>query len=249
MSVSLNAVLAPDATDGFTIPSEQRDFPDWHQGRPVFAVWAIAVEDAAVVTRLRDLREALGGLLLPGCERQPHVTLQICGFPAAMATRHDDFTMAHLSAHVDALAAERPEPFNLSIGDAFSFASAACLAVHDDAGTLLRCRAAWQRAAPGSDCTPYVPHVTAGLYANAWPLMQVQNRLLSMQSLRRLPLRVRCLDWMAYDSRRIGGPLHTLLRVDLASGEVQVPDATRLRTAFAAVTAKTETEGPEPCFP
>ena len=215
-----------------TIASRIGDFPEWHRGRPCYAVWAIALDDAAIQARLDGLRRALHGLLLPGGARQPHVTLQVCGFPAALPARPDDFGPQQLQAQLDALAGAAA--FELHIGGAFSFVSAACLSVRDPAGSLARLRAAVEQAAPCSDATPSVPHVTAGLYAGAWPLREVRARL---QPLRRAPplrLQVEALEWMSYDSRHVAGPLRPLLRVDLAGGCVRVVDPDGLRAAFAA---------------
>ena len=58
-----------------TLPSEQRDFVEWHRGRPHYAVWAVALDDAAIDARLDQLRAALQPLLLPDYRRQPHITL------------------------------------------------------------------------------------------------------------------------------------------------------------------------------
>jgi 2'-5' RNA ligase len=237
MHSALNRLRQPEACHGFTIASELRDFPGWHRGRPDFAVWAIAVEDAVVDERLCKLRETLDGRLLPAYERQPHVTVLVCGFPVIVSRRLDDFDTAHLAAQVDALGRWRPGPFDLTIGDAFTFASAAFLSIHDDAGSLRRLRSILQGAAPGSDSTPYVPHLTAGLYAGSWPLREVHARLRSIPSSRALALRVRSLDWMCYRSHRIAGPLRRLLRVDLASGQVHVPDVGLLQATFDAAQA------------
>ncbi|MFT3666765.1 2'-5' RNA ligase family protein [Piscinibacter sp.] len=217
---------------GLTLASEPRDFPDWHLGRPRFALWAIALDDADVDTRLARVREALGGLLLAGYRRQPHLTVQVCGFPVAAPARHDDFGAGRLEAQLDALARSRAAPFELRIGDAFSFTSAACLSVQGDA--LPPLRASLQRAAPSSDATPYVAHVTAGLYAGAWPLREVHERLASIPPAPALRVRVRALDWMCYDSADIAGPLQTLLRFDLDGGGVRVADAALLRAVFGA---------------
>ena len=186
-----------------TQPSEQRDFPDWHRGRPRFAVWAIAVDQAEVDERLGETRKALQPLLLPGYERRPHITLHICGFPMGDSLYADDFTISHLQQQIAAIAALRLKPFGLRIGGAFSFASAACLAVDDDRGTLQGLRRACRRAAPTFDTTPYVPHVTAGLYKVAWPLVDIERRLRPWAAPQPIAVEVQALDWMVYDSGRI----------------------------------------------
>lgn len=201
--------------DEHTLPSAKRDFVEWHRGRPHYAVWAVALDDAAIDARLAQLRDALQPLLLPGYLRQPHVTLQLCGFVVDSPRQPDDFGPLHLQAHAEALARLRLAPFELRIGGAFSFASAACLAVHDPSSSLPRLRAALSRAAASGDATPYVPHVTAGLYRGTWPMPEVQQRLRALQSLPPIAVPVTQLAWMRYDSAVVGGPLHTLRAFDL----------------------------------
>lgn len=215
---------------GCTLASVARDFPEWHLGRPRFAVWAVALDDDVLHARLQRLRDALDGLLLPAMARQPHVTLHVSGFPSARPRRPDDFGHAALRAQAAALLGAAGGPFALRIGAPFTFRSAACLAVHDG-GRLPPLRAACEAARPGFDATPYVPHVTAGLYAGCWPLAEVHARLARVQA-PPLALPVTAIDWMCYDSRCIGGPLSTLLRVDLAAGRVQVPDVQALQQVF-----------------
>ena len=149
-----------------------------------------------------------------------------------MPLRDDEFSPTQLQAHVDALSENPPPYFALRVGGAFSFVSAACLTVHDDTGALQRLRRAWHHAAPGHDATPYVPHVTAGLYGGAWPMQEVHARLRELATLPEIHLAVKALDWMVYDSGRISGPLRTMLRVELATGRVQVPDRAALNATF-----------------
>lgn len=207
------------AGESLTWPSEQRDFVEWHQGRSRFAVWAIAVDHPEVERRLTAMREALHPLLLPGYQRQAHVTLHICGFPTPSALRRDDFTSARLRAQIDTLHQQRPRPFRLVVGGAFSFVSAACLAVEGH-GDLVRLRRAWIGSAPALQTEPYVPHITAGLYAGAWPLLDIERRLRSLVTLEPVDIEVSAVDWMTYDSGRVGGPLRTELRFDLRHGRV-----------------------------
>ncbi len=214
----MNDPTQPAAT--LTLASEARDFPEWHHGRPYYALWALAIDDAAVEQRLALLRLALQPLLLPGYRRQAHVTLQLCGFPAADARRPDDYGLAQFEAQVAAVQQLRLAPFTLHIGAAFSFVSAPCLAVHDGSGALARLRQAWAGAAPHPDRTPYVPHVTAGLYRDAWPMAEVKCRLQALGPLPEIELSVQHLDWMVYDSAQVGGPLRSLRRFDLAGNRL-----------------------------
>lgn len=216
------------------VPSRERDFREWHLGRPRFAVWAIALADRAVDDRLQHLRADLKGLLCSGYNRQPHITLHVCGFPAATRTRADDFGLDQLQAHLSALQQGTTQPFDLRVGGAFSFSAAACLSVEEPGNSLQRLRAAWHDVAPTWDATPYRPHVTAGFYSGAWRTKMVHARMKAHIAIPAIPLRIRHVDWMCYDSDRIAGPLRTLLRYDLENGQVQVADEGQLRSAFGS---------------
>ena len=205
-----------------TLPSEQRDFVEWHRGRPHYAVWAVALHDPAIDARLEQLRAALQPLLLPGYRRQPHITLQLCGFAVEQPRQADDFGPQQLQAHADALVRLRLPPFELQVGGAFSFASAACLAVHDASDSLTRLRTALSRAVAPGDAPPSVPHLTAGLYRGAWPMHEVQQRLRALQSLPPIAVPVTRLAWMRYDTAVVGGRLRTLSYFDLGSGGLRV---------------------------
>ena len=204
-----------------TLPSEQRNFVEWHRGRPHYAVWAVALHDPAIDARLEQVCAALQPLLLPGYQRQPHITLQLCGFAVDAPRLPDDFGPLHLQAHSDALARLRPPPFELRIGGAFSFASAACLAVHDPSGSLPRLRSALGSMAASVDATRYLPHLTAGLYRGAWPMREVHARLRDLQTLPEIAVAVTQLAWMRYDTAVVGGPLRTLRAFDLQAGSLR----------------------------
>lgn len=215
-----------------TIASQQRDFSEWHLGRPHFAVWALALEDPALDVRLRHVRTALDGHLLRGYERQPHITVHVCGFPTTTARRNDDFAVDELKVQIGALVQSDIVAFDVHVGEPFTFTSAACLSVEDAAGSLTGIRSIWERAAPTWDRTHYVPHVTAGLYAGAWPLAEIEARLRSTPCPSPLALRVRSVDWMCYESARIAGPMRTLIRFDLEPRKAHVVDGKRLRRVF-----------------
>lgn len=219
--------------DDCTVASERRDFPEWHRGRPRFAIWALALDEAVVDARLLRVRAALQPLLLQGYERQAHVTLYVCGFPVAERQHADDFDVSQLRAHIDAALSMTPAPVRFGVGAAFSFVSAACLAVHDRFGDIRRLRRAWYRAAAGYDTTPYVPHVTAGLYRVCTPLKGVELMLRHLVALPEISLQAKFLDWMLYDSSVVGGPLRTVLRVDLTSRCVRASDGATLDSVFA----------------
>lgn len=172
----LTRARAAFATAGHTIENVRRDFPEWHRGRPHYALWALDVDTAPIRDAMAAADAHLDGLLLDDYRRQAHVTLALCGFPCDTPRHADDFGPEALARQLAALEASGVEAFTLQVGRLASFTSAPFLAVHDAGGGIARLRRALtgNTAEPGG---PYTPHVTVGLYAGAWPTAEVLPRL------------------------------------------------------------------------
>mgnify|MGYP006204546849 FL=1 len=170
-------------------------------------------------------QRALDGLLLDGYVRQPHITLALCGFPASGPVRaEDEFDDGLIAAQLAALQATAPAAFELGIGGLESFSSAPFLSVHDSTAalaTLRRClRAEGQHPQGG-----YVPHVTVGLYAEAWPTAEVARRFRALDDAAHLPCGITRLSLMGYVAADIGGELFTLADYHLAERRLQWREA------------------------
>ena len=63
------------AAAGQTLQNVRRDFPEWHRGRPRYALWALDVDVAPVREAVAGAASHLDGLLLDNYRRQPHITL------------------------------------------------------------------------------------------------------------------------------------------------------------------------------
>ena len=187
--------------------------------------------------RLDEVRTALHPLLLPGDERQPHITIQICGFPVREARRPADFTPAQLQAQVRTITHLAPSSFRLHIGGTFSFLSAPCLAVSGNGNGLHTLHDLWRPEAQSLMRDRWIPHVTAGLYRHAWPMAEIERRLQTLIGLPPIELEIRALDLMSYDCRRIDGPLQSWLRIELpdedAGTAIRVHTAPALDEVFA----------------
>ena len=115
-----------------TIPSELRDFPEWHRGRKLYAVWILRCdENDAIKAKFKAARAHLSDYLLKHYHRQPHITLFVCGFLVEAHQFNDDFTQAQLMAQVQALGKANIQPLEIEIGAMNSFASAPFLEVRD----------------------------------------------------------------------------------------------------------------------
>jgi 2'-5' RNA ligase len=208
-----------------TLRNEQRDFVEWHRGRAPYVFWGLDVDTPAVVERVAAARLHLDGLLLAGYCRQPHLTLELCGFAGEAPLADDEFGGAYLSAQIAALRQAAPAPFEIEIGALASFTSAPYLRV-GDAG---RCLAALRDSlAVEGSCRllgDYTPHVTVGLYADAWPADSVRSRLHEFVAAELLSCRIERISLMAYAPSEIGGPLQRLGDFHLGRREMCWPDA------------------------
>ncbi len=208
--------------DGKTIRNLRRDFPEWHRGRTHYALWAVDLDLEPVRRRMAAAQGHLGELLLDDYRRQAHITLRLCGFPCAAPRHCDDFSVDQLRAQLQALQALRLQPFEIGIGAALrSFTSAPFLSVTDRDGELARlheCLAVGS-AVPATE--PYVPHLTVGLYAGAWPVAEVRPRLASFAAQEALRLTVRGIQLTTYRAREIGGPLSALADYDFRAARLR----------------------------
>ena len=213
----LTQARAAFAAAGHTIENVRRDFPEWHRGRPHYALWALDVNTAPIRDAMAAAAAHLDGLLLDGYRRQAHVTLALGGFPCDTPQHADDFGPEALARQLAALEASGVEAFTLHVGRLASFTSAPFLAVHDTSGGIARLRRALtgNTTEPGG---PYTPHVTVGLYAGAWPTAEVLPRLDAFDAGPPLSCTIEGVSLMRYAAPDIGGPLETLGRFRFGHG-------------------------------
>ncbi len=199
----------------FTVPSEHRDFVEWHRGREHYAVWALDLDLPQINSSCCRNQRALRELLLPGYRRQAHVTVALCGFPASTAIASDDYTDGHWRDQIGNMAQAGISPFLLEIGGTHSFASAPYLSVRDVSGGLAELHGCLNPGAGIADDAAYVPHLTLGLYRAAWPAALVWQRLASLP-IESCQLEISRVHLMVYQTRVIGGALAKLGYFDLA---------------------------------
>jgi 2'-5' RNA ligase len=220
--------LPPPATarERWTLASRHQDFVDWRRGRTRYALWAI--DAPGQLTAVACMRRHLADYLLPGDQRQPHITLRVCGFPGAAPGLGDDFTPDALQAQIKALESARLSPFTIEIGAPETFTSSPFLSVLDPAGSIARVRRALGGegiSSEGLGEQDFVPHLTVGLYRGRFSLTGVRQRMRSCPGLKNAPLAVRALTLMTYEAAVISGPLSTVAEFDLERQAWRVVDA------------------------
>jgi 2'-5' RNA ligase len=199
-----------------TLACELRDYPEWHKGRRRYGAWVIRTESPAVLARMQQAREILGDWLHPHGQRQAHITLFVCGFIASARQHDDDFTADQLKAQLAVLQQLRPANFELEIGGAESFSSAAYLQVADPEQHLQSIRNALGGLSGEVRQTDYVPHLTLGLYRQALPREQAIQRLQLIPS-EPLRLQVKDIHFATYEAQEQHGPLRYENAVELAN--------------------------------
>jgi len=203
-----------------TIKNLRQDFPDWHRGRPHYALWAIDVDCQAVRRQVQAAEQHLAGLLLDGYCRQPHVTLGISGFLSEQQQCSDNYGAVNLEADVSALKSACIQPFEITVGALSSFSSAPFLHVHDSGGSLYALHALLHSMTDG-ERTQYVPHVTVGLYSDTWSTEMIDLQLDAFPQGSITSCVVSRISLMCYNASEIGGELVTLADYDLALGALQ----------------------------
>ena len=190
--------------------------PEWHLGRQHYAVWLLEIEQTDVLQRLQQARRHLGDWLTDS-HRQAHITLAIAGFLVEQPRYDDDACPQQLAALRQQLREQPPCALTLNIGGLDSFASAAFLAVSDPQRQLPGLR---QQLARGDDFrdSPYLPHLTVGLYRQCLPAIEVQARLRAFTHTQPLHLTCRSLSLCRYQANELQGPLHCIERFPLSPG-------------------------------
>lgn len=208
------------ATASHTLRNEQRDFVEWHRGRTPYVFWGLDVDMPGVVARVTAARQHLDDLLLAAYCRQPHVTLELCGFAGVAPLAVDEFDSAYLSAQILALRQAAPAPFEIEIGGLASFSSTPYLRVIDAHQRITVLRDCLAVAGAYRLAGDYTPHVTVGLYGDAWHAASVCLRLSGFAAGEPLPCRIEQISLMAYEPSQIGGPLRRLGDFHLARREM-----------------------------
>ncbi len=199
-----------------TVRNVRRDFVEWHRGRTPYVLWAIDLDRPAICGRVDEAATHLEGLLLEGYARQPHVTLELCGFAADPPAQPDEFGKDWIAAQCAALQSAGLAPFEIEIGALSSFSSAPFLQLADAGGHIAAVRAALAIEGTHRLLGRYVPHVTVGLYRDAWPADAVRARLAGFSAGPALRCTVERISLMGYDPAEIGGSLRRLGEFDLS---------------------------------
>ncbi|MGO4521643.1 2'-5' RNA ligase family protein [Dyella sp. 2RAF44] len=200
-----------------TLVADLRDYPHWRRGRLRYGVWIVPVVDTELLEYIRVARNQLADLLHPSPRRQAHLTVFVCGFHGE-GERDDDFPLQRLGQQVALLEADAGVACSLPLARVDSFASAAFIPVGDPMGRLARWRGVLGECSAEIRQSPYVAHITLGLYRRCVSAAELRQRL---DDVRAPPpsLQASELQYVTYDARDQLGPLQCVRRVALEDAQ------------------------------
>ena len=189
-----------------TIPSIIKDHPEWHRGRRDYSLWLINASTGEICEKVGAAKEHLSAYLLKPYQRQPHITVFVCGFLTDTPLFEDDYSPEQFRVQAQMLEEGKIKPFFLEIGGLSSFSSAPFLEVRDLEGGIERARAALSISVSEIGGGTFTPHITIGLYSGAYSSKIVAGRISTFKS-RPVRLRVERITFATYRAREIAGAL------------------------------------------
>ena len=190
------------------IATELRDYPEWHHGRSDYGLWYIEIDQPELIRYLDQVRTPFSNLLIPSNQRQYHITLFVCGFLTVDSHKYDDdFQIAQLNRQIDLLKQLQLKPFELEITQIDSFSSALFIQIIDREKILEKIRSQLALVSNEIAALQYCPHITIGLYDDAWSSDLVLERIKSFEA-KRIKIQVNQLTFGYYKAQILQGLLY-----------------------------------------
>lgn len=192
-----------------------RDYSEWHKGRSDYGLWYIEIDQPELIQYLDEIQAQFSDLLLPAQQRQYHITLFVCGFlQPAVKQYDDDFQIQQLQQQIKLIETLQLKPFELEITQIDSFSSALFLQIQDQQGVLAQIRQQFAHLSEEIAALEYCPHITLGLYGEAWPGDRVLQRIQQL-SLKTMKIQVKILTFGYYKAQILQGLLYPYQQIEL----------------------------------
>lgn len=202
-------------TETQLIATEMRDYPEWHKGRSDYGLWYIEIDQPELIQYLDEIQAQFSDLLLPAQQRQYHITLFVCGFlQPAVKQYDDDFQIQQLQQQIKLIEALQLKPFELEITQIDSFSSALFLQIQDQQGVLAQIRQQFAHVSEEIAALEYCPHITLGLYGEAWSSAMVLQRI-QQRPLKTIKIQVKKLTFGYYKAQILQGLLYPYQQIEL----------------------------------
>jgi len=197
------------------IATEIRDYPEWHKGRSDYGLWYIEIDQPELIQYLDEIQAQFSDLLLPTQQRQYHITLFVSGFlQPAVKQYDDDFQIQQLQQQIKSLEALQLTTFELEIRQIDSFSSALFLHIKDKDHVLAQIRQQFAQVSGEIAALEYCPHITLGLYREAW-LSDIVLERIQQLSVKTINIEVKKLTFGYYKAQILQGFLYPYRQIEL----------------------------------
>ncbi|AZN69712.1 2'-5' RNA ligase family protein [Acinetobacter haemolyticus] len=191
------------------------DYHEWHRGRCNYGVWYIQINQPDLIQHLDQLQQHFADLLITPNLRQYHITLFVAGFlTEEPAQYNDDFEIIQLNQQIEKLKALQLSDFDLELSHIDSFSSALFVNISDPQNTLDKIRKTLYQVADEIAAPTYCPHITLGLYREAWPSALILERIQTLSS-QKFKVQVNQLTFGYYNAQILQGLLYPYHQVQL----------------------------------
>lgn len=195
-------------TSSKLVKTEIRDYPEWHHGRTDYALWYIEIDQPELVEYLDSIKIHFSDFLIRSNQRQYHITLFVCGFlNTHLSPYNDDFSHKQFLQHLKSINQLQLEPFELELTAIDSFSSALFIQIIDQEKILEKIRSQLSLVSNEIAALQYCPHITIGLYSDAWSSDLVLERIKSFEA-KRIKIQVNQLTFGYYKAQILQGLLY-----------------------------------------
>lgn len=196
-------------------PTVVRDYSEWHRGRSDYGLWYLEIDQPELIEYLDQIRADFSDLLIPANQRQYHITLFVCGFlRSAEKQYNDDFQIQQLQQQMKQLQNLELASFELEIAQLDSFSSALFLQVKDTDQILEKIRRQLASVSDEIAALEYCPHITLGLYREAWQSDRVLERIQQLP-VKKWKVQVKQLTFGYYKAQILQGLLYPYQQIEL----------------------------------
>ena len=208
-SIFTDSLLDFFAAADQTVANVEKDFISWHHGQPYYYFWAVMIDDPSWLTCIQKAQKIVSPFVLPGYQRQPHITILPLGF---------NIDLARWSQAIQSL--PLPNDLELTATALSSFTTCPILEVKEKNKSLHRIRRCLSKVQYDSNMRSpiddYASHLTLGLYDKAYDTAEV-SKTLSTDLPLPPSLKIDQLVLARYRTNEIQGPIEIQLKYSLGS--------------------------------
>jgi 2'-5' RNA ligase len=193
-----------------TVPCLDRDFFEWHNGIPHYGFWAVVIDDPNWIDLWKSANAHIKRFVHQDYQRAPHITISACGL-----LDQNHFSIEQFEKQWRTLSEMIISPFYLKVSSLNSFVTSPCLMIEDSTGTLRLIRDCLAVVSKEDTPVQYEPHITLGLYRDAFSTIEVADCLARFKDMSIKPMLVTELAFCVYKTKEIQGRFRIMNRVRL----------------------------------